>query len=527
MLAARRGPATLTVVVVVVGLAVTAALSWLSYLAYSRNEKHLLQLQTRQAATVLQQLASVVQTPLMSAAEVAEASNGASNQLAGYVGQFTGAKGPFVAVSLWRLTGRTATLVRAFGGSPPATTPQTIRFVRSAARVSDLVVGGQQLAGRNPTLWYAATARVGHPRYAIFAQSAVPPDRRIQVPPSSPFSELHFAIYLGPTVSARTLLQSDVRGVPQGATTARVRVPFGTSELTVVATPAQRLGGRLSADLWWLLVLAGTLLTAVAAGTAERLTRRRATADRLRTQVETLLGEQRSIAEALQRALLPRQLPEIPGLDVAARYVPGTVGTEIGGDWYEIVPLADDCVFVVIGDVSGRGIPAATVMASLRFAIRGFITEGHSPDEVLTAAARLLDLRTDRHFATVLCGIVDMRTRQLTVASAGHLPPVLGGGATPTIPRILVDPPIGVGRDVAYQSTTIDLPASGVLLLFTDGLVERRGEDLDAGLARLAAALGAQPATGSQVDQLVDDLVARLIPSGATDDTAVVGMAWR
>jgi serine phosphatase RsbU (regulator of sigma subunit) len=526
VLAARRRPATLSVVVVVVGLAVTAALSALAYVANSRNEKHLLQLQTGQAAAVVQQLVATVQTPLMSAAEVAEASNGYTGQLAGYVDQFTGKNKPFAAVSLWQLNGTGARLVRTFSGTAPPATPQVVRFVRSASQVNELMVGGQELAGRNPALWYAATARVGNPHYAMFARAALPPGRRIHVAPSSPFSELHFAIYLGKTVSAENLLEADVRGVPDGATTAQERVPFGTSVLTVVATPAQRLGGRLSADLWWLLALAGVILTALAALTAERLTRRRVTADRLRGRVETLLGEQRSIAESLQRALLPRQLPAIAGVDVAARYVPGTVGTEIGGDWYEVVPQADDCIFVVIGDVSGRGIPAATVMASLRFAIRGFITEGHTPDEVLTAAARLLDLRTDRHFATVLCGIVDLRTRQLTVASAGHLPPVLGG-ASPSIPRIAVDPPIGVGSDVVYRSTTIDLPASGVLLLFTDGLVERRGEDLDAGLARLTAQLGEQAAGAPEVDRLLENLVAQLIPSGATDDTAVVGMAWR
>lgn len=526
MLAARRGPATLTVVVVVVGLAVTATLSALAYVANSRNEKHLLQLQTGQVAALVHQLVASVQTPLMSAAEVAEASNGYTGRLAGYVDQFTGRNKPFAAASLWALTATGARLVRTFSGTTPAATPQVVRFVRSAARVNKLVVGAQKLTERTPMLWYAATARVRHPHYAMFARAALPAGRRIQVLSSSPFSELHFAIYLGNTASAQNLLEADVPGVPAGGTTAQVRVPFGTSVLTVVATPAQRLGGRLSADLWWLLALAGVVLTALAALTAERLTRRRVTADRLRGQVEELLGEQRSIAESLQRALLPRQLPEIAGVDVAARYVPGTVGTEIGGDWYEVVPLPDDCVFVVIGDVSGRGIPAATVMASLRFAIRGFITEGHTPDEVLTAAARLLDLRTDRHFATVLCGIVNLRTRRLTLASAGHLPPVLGG-ASPTIPRIAVDPPIGVGSDVIYRSTTIELPDRGMLLLFTDGLVERRGEDLDVGLARLTAQVGEQAAGAPEVDRLLEDLVARLIPSGATDDTAVVGMAWR
>lgn len=509
------------VAVLLVGFVVTAALSVLAYVANSRNENHLLTLQTEQAAAVLQLAVPSVQTALTSAAEIAEATDGNAARLRAYLSGYTGAGKALADASLWRLEGNSARLVTALTGTAPVASPALASFVRSATHSTKLEVGGQ-LRGRHPMLWYAATSSRRPPRYAVYADSALPRDRKAAVRPGSAFSELHFAFYLGAGTAPSRLIESDVSSLPITGRTSTVTIPFGTSELTLVATPGQRLGGALSAWLWWLVAVVGGVLSVVAALIAERLIRRRHSADQLRSQVEVLLSEQRTIAESLQRALLPDELPAVDGVDIAARYVPGGRGTEIGGDWYEVVPLADGRLFVVIGDVSGRGIPAAAVMASLRFAIRGFVSEGHLPEQVLTAASRLLDMRTDRHFATVLCGVVDPRAGELTLASAGHLPPVIKTDSGTAV-TIDIGPPIGVARDFTYRSTTVPLPEAATLLLFTDGLIERRGEDLDQSFARLFRRLAGPPA---RVDQLVDDLLAELIPDEAPDDTALVGIAW-
>jgi serine phosphatase RsbU (regulator of sigma subunit) len=222
--------------------------------------------------------------------------------------------------------------------------------------------------------------------------------------------------------------------------------------------------------------------------------------------------------------LLPKALPVAAGINTAARYVPGTHGAEVGGDWYDVLVRDDGCVYFVIGDVSGRGIPAAAVMASLRFAIRGFITEGHRPDVVLTSAGRLLDLRADGHFATVLCGLVDLASSRLVVSNAGHLPLVLAGcGAQARLVQTDVDPPIGVAPGVKYRSSAVELPHSGTLLAYTDGLVERRGENLDTGLRRL---VGAVPDEPEPLDVMLDELIAALLPQRPTDDTALLGLTW-
>lgn len=521
----RRGVLRLSVVILVLGLALTTVLSALCYVVNERAESRLLALETKQAAATLELALPTVQTPLTSAAEIAEASDGNPAHFRRYLASYVeGARAQFASVSLWRLAGATARPVTALGAAAPAVTPGLVRFIRSAIGEQTPMQVLGRLHGNSPALWYAVTARTPAPRFAVFAVAMLPTNRRSRLRRGQAFSELHFAIYLGPTTRKSQLISSDTAGVPPRGGTSRATIPFGNTSLTFVATPAQRLSGTLSAWMWWLVAIFAGCGSVAAAITAEWLVRRRKTAEALRSQVETLLTEQRGISESLQRALLPKALPRVAGAEVAARYVPGTFGTEVGGDWYDVVLQGDARLFFVIGDVSGRGIQAASVMASLRFAIRGFVSEGHSPAAVLTSTSRLLDLRTDRHFATVLCGSADLRARELTFASAGHLLPLLVTDGSVAMADGIVGPPIGVAPGSDYSSVTIPLPHVGMLLFFTDGLVERRGEDLDQGLARLVAAVSTD-GHGGVADQL-DALIRRLVPEQASDDTAVVGVRW-
>jgi hypothetical protein len=425
---------------------------------------------------------------------------------------------------LWRLGPTSARRVASIGRGQPPSSPALQAFLQAAAHSNTLQVSGR-LNDKPPAIWYAASATTSAPHFAVFASAQLPRNRRTAPQSGSAFSELHYAFYLGKTTRQSDLLAADVDRLPLPAPTSKSTIPFGSTFLTLVATPAERLSGTLSGWMWWLVAVFGSVSSLAAAGTTEWLVRRRNTAERLRARVETLLGEQRGIAESLQRALLPQALPRMSGADVAARYVPGTDGTEVGGDWYDVMPQGDRRLFFVIGDVSGRGIRAAAVMASLRFAIRGFVSEGHGPSDVLASTSNLLDLRTDRHFATVLCGYADLQSGELTFASAGHLPPLLVTDHSATVVHSRVGPPIGIAPGTDYTSVTVPLPRSGMLLFFTDGLIERRGEDLDQGMARLVDAATADgQATG--VGQQLDSLLAALLPDRAADDTAVVGVRW-
>ncbi|MBW0089476.1 SpoIIE family protein phosphatase [Pseudonocardia sp. KRD-184] len=227
------------------------------------------------------------------------------------------------------------------------------------------------------------------------------------------------------------------------------------------------------------------------------------------------------IAEALQRNLLPVGLPRLAELAFAARYLPGTEGVQAGGDWYEVVELDGGRVAMVVGDVVGKGAEAAALMGQLRTALSAALLRGDSPAQAL----RQLDAFSVRvpaaRASTAACVLVDRGTGALTWASAGHPAPLLlsADGA-----RLLEGPPgpvLGVRAGDAFPEHRSALPVGAVVVLYTDGLVERRDEDLDVGLARLEAAgsrSGDRP-----LDQVVDGLLEDLLgPAGPGDDVAVV-----
>ncbi|MFJ3513961.1 SpoIIE family protein phosphatase [Streptomyces sp. NPDC090131] len=229
------------------------------------------------------------------------------------------------------------------------------------------------------------------------------------------------------------------------------------------------------------------------------------------------------LATMLQRSLLPRKLPELPGGIAVARYLPATAGLEVGGDWYDVIPLRDGHVAFVIGDVQGHSAGAATIMGQMRTAVRAYAVEGHPPDVVVARANRLLvGMETDL-FAT--CGYVDLDMEEgiARVVRAGHLPPILrhpDGVAEEMV--VEGGPPLGVLAEAEFPMTEAGLVPGTVLVLLTDGLVESARLPLEEGMRRvcevLAAADPADPVdTGAVADELVagvgrrDDDVALLL----------------
>ncbi|MFF7236108.1 SpoIIE family protein phosphatase [Streptomyces collinus] len=194
----------------------------------------------------------------------------------------------------------------------------------------------------------------------------------------------------------------------------------------------------------------------------------------------------------LQRTLLPRRLPRLPGAVAVARYLPTTAGLEVGGDWYDVIPLADNHVAFVIGDVQGHNAGAATLMGQMRTALRAYAAEGHAPDVVVTHANRLLlDMETDL-FATCCYVDVDMEQGTAWCVRAGHVQPVLRhpDGSTEIV-EAEGGPPLGVLTRADFPMTPLRLQPGTVLALTTDGLVESAEADIDEGMARFAAELAA------------------------------------
>jgi serine phosphatase RsbU (regulator of sigma subunit) len=222
--------------------------------------------------------------------------------------------------------------------------------------------------------------------------------------------------------------------------------------------------------------------------------------------------------------MVPRTPASVPDLDTAVRYVPGSAGLYIGGDWYDVVDLGPGRSFVSIGDVVGRGVQAGAVMSSVRSAVRAFVSEGHGPASVLDRVSRLIGETEPGFFATMVCGVLDRGRGELTFANAGHLPPLVCAGAQSCYLEAEVGPPVGALADARpYAERVVSLPAEGRLLLFTDGLIERRGESIDDGLDRLRAA--AQSAPGP-VEEFLDHITGQLREETARDDTAVLAVHW-
>ena len=191
-------------------------------------------------------------------------------------------------------------------------------------------------------------------------------------------------------------------------------------------------------------------------------------------------------ASMLQDSLLPERLPATDDWDLAARYVPGT-DSGVGGDWYDVFHLPGERIGLVIGDVVGNGLAAAIVMGRLRSALRAYALEFADPAEVLGKLDRKAS-HFDKHvMATVAYAVLDTATQRLDIALAGHLPPVLAapGRATGFVDAP-VGPPVGYGLAVTgRRSASVDVPPGALVVLYTDGLVERRDQDLDSGLDAL------------------------------------------
>jgi PAS domain S-box-containing protein len=211
----------------------------------------------------------------------------------------------------------------------------------------------------------------------------------------------------------------------------------------------------------------------------------------------------RTAAETLQRSLLPPTSPQRPGLKIASLYQPAQAANGVGGDWYDVIPLAGDKTALVIGDVMGNGIDAAATMGQLRTAARAYAALDLPPDEIL----HLLDQLThglEHYIATCLYTTYDPRTEQCHIANAGHLAPILTRpGHRPGLLPLPTGAPLGVGG-VDFNTTTIPLRPGDQLLLYTDGLVETRDDPIDERLKVLLSTLGSS-------NPLLDATCARLV----------------
>ena len=238
------------------------------------------------------------------------------------------------------------------------------------------------------------------------------------------------------------------------------------------------------------------------------------------SQEEARATREHQIAETLQRSLLPERLPDVAGIALASRYVPATSDVQIGGDWYDVVQLPGGLVGLAIGDVAGHGLQAAATMGQLRMAVRAYALQDPAPVSVMSGVHQLVAQLPMADMVTLLYLVFDPATGTLRFTNAGHPPPlVMADGVS----DFLYDggaPPIGVTADATFSESSQTLQTGATLLLYTDGLVERRGVSIQDGFDRLSA-LAVGHAT-SDLEDLCDSLVSSLLDGDAISDDAAL-----
>lgn len=524
-----RHPLLLTAAIVALGAVLTAVFAWGVAQVDRNTEERLLEVQTRQAATVLSTAILALESPMRVALRV-QASTGSVDSTRAFEESMRDSVGPdkaFLSASLWKRSGSGYKQLSSMG-APRGLAPESNELQQhlSSAFSTSTSVVKQFDVGDRVRIAYAVADPVSD--LIVYTERAIPANRRAPVDRDSAYADIDYAIYLGTATTLENLSTTDVdpARLPFTGLTDRRAVPFGDTELTLVTTPSRHLGSSLSQWLPLIVVVGGAFLTLASAAVVRRLVQSRLQAEAntstiatLYSNVDSLYGQQRELFVQLQRALLPQILPTIRDFDVASAYVAGAEGVDIGGDWYSLIGTDEDQFAFVVGDVSGRGVDAVAVMAHARFTLRAYLIDGDSPEVALEKCSHQFDITVDHHMTTALVGVGNARTGELRVASAGHPLPLLISGDDSQFVPIPVGPPLGTGP-ASYKSTTLELPRGSTLIAYTDGLIERRDEDIDTGMQRLAEV--AREGVEASPDGLVTHLLDSLRSPDAADDIATL-----
>ncbi|HVX68132.1 MAG TPA: PP2C family protein-serine/threonine phosphatase [Mycobacteriales bacterium] len=374
--------------------------------------------------------------------------------------------------------------------------------------------------GANRTLGVALGPPIAPTGTVLYLQLTLGPLSPPQDAQSAPFHELDTALYDAPTPVPSQALVASRTDLPLRGRVQTVTVKAGATRWALQVRAIHPLVGSTTANAAWLSLGGGILLSILIATVLEVETRRRRSA-------LALYRTEHQIAEGLQRSLLPI-LPEIDGLEVAARYLAGSTAQEVGGDWYDAFELEGGHVGIAVGDVLGHDIEAAVLMSRVQTALRAHAIVGEHPADVLDRLNHLVaSLNTDR-LVTVFYGVLgpagDDGERQLTFANAGHPPPLLhtaGGGVVElddAVSLLLGAPELDAGPRSQHS---LPVRRGSTLLLYTDGLVEVPGESLTELIGDLKLATAAV-AADSGPEEICDRVLESMRPTARGDDVAML-----
>jgi serine phosphatase RsbU (regulator of sigma subunit) len=236
-----------------------------------------------------------------------------------------------------------------------------------------------------------------------------------------------------------------------------------------------------------------------------------------------LFRHEHEAAVTLQRSLLPESLPELSGVRFAARYLPAAPGLEVGGDWYDVTVLGERRAAMTIGDIAGRGVQAAAVMGHVSGVLRAFVLDGKAPDEAVQRTNRVMRESAQPQMATAVHLELDLDAGEVDYVRAGH-PPALLRLPDGTVQKLAGKgtQPLGVFDDLDCQTHRAGLPPGSLLLLYTDGLIERSDRDFDEELEHLADAVRQGPA---DAEACLRSLAQRFSPETIPDDVAMLAVS--
>lgn len=400
--------------------------------------------------------------------------------------------------TLQRITDRAARLQRVTAALASTRTPEDVAAVVVSEGVSALgASGGGLVVPSGDGVHIAVPGAVGYVGELMDALR----EERLDAPlPAATVLRTGEAVWLE-SREERDRLFPALRGF-EAATVSMCSVPLLVGDATLGALRFSFTTRRLFDEDERAFVLA------LAAQTAQTL---------LRT--ETYAAE-RQASLALQRALLPDETAPIPGWQVVSYYSPAGQ-QEAGGDFYDVLPLGENRVVAVVGDVMGRGVQAAAAMAQVRTMIRAYAVDDPTPDSVFTKVDTFFQQADLTQFVTVLYFLIETDTGTIHVANAGHLPPIIIDPDGSRIAQVPVGPPLGIG-DERRTMTSLKVASGASLLVITDGLVERRGEDIDVGIERILTATDGEHFP--TLDQLVKRVIDATTPTTHDDDVTALAL---
>ena len=518
----RRLPLRLaTLVAVLVALALTAGAVWATYLGVHDQSERLLKERTAEINLVLTQAIDAIPTSMRELGAVLEATPGKSDAFMTAAQQQVDASPTPVLIAWLRPVGTGGFRVDAVVGDGELSSGQVVTGERAQTMQQAM---GQSLMvptpviGKDRILGFALGPPGAPPGTVVYRETALGP---AVTPPraagTAPFSELDVALYSGRTVDAAKVLTATTRNLPLHGEVHQTLLRAGVARWLLVVKARSPLVGRLTADAWWLVLIAGVLGTALLGLVVETVARRRDAA-------LELYRVEHQVAETLQRSLLPR-LPHLAGLDLAARYLASGVGQEVGGDWFDAFPIAGGRSGLVVGDVIGHDVAAASAMAQIRALLRGYAVDGGSPAEVLSRLDHVIDQLQLTQLVTVFYGLLEPPaadgSRLLRYSNAGHVPPIVCHGDG-RIDALVGGASVVIGAPISaeYLESEERLLPGATLVLFTDGLVEVPGGSLTDGLDRLAGNVGQLCDKGPE--EMCDGLLADASQRSLRDDVALL-----